>query len=68
VPQERVGAALWRVVRWPLGGATLAAAVQLWHSDPLLSKAIWDAAWAAMAWFLLLLGGACLLLRIRKAA
>jgi hypothetical protein len=65
---ERVGAALWRLVGWPLGGAMLAAAVQLWHREPLLSKAIWDAAWAAMAWFVLLLGCACLLQRIRKAS
>lgn len=48
----------------PTAGALAAAARRLHVPDPLLSRRIWDAAWSAAVWFVLLLGAACAAVRI----
>jgi hypothetical protein len=59
---DRAGAAqrLRRLFLWPRVGGIAAGAVRLQQPDPLFSRALWDAGWAAVAWFALLLGAACL--------
>ena len=51
----------------PLLGGVVAGAVRLRHPHPLFTRALWDAAWAAVACFWLLLGAACLLVRARQS-
>lgn len=58
------GRKLLRLVALPLLAAGIAAALSLRSSDPLRSRAIWNAAWSATAWFALLLGAACLFDRL----
>jgi hypothetical protein len=66
VPTERAAAVgkLLRIVAVPLLVAGIAAALTLRSPDPLRSRAIWNAAWSATAWFALLLGASCLLARL----
>lgn len=55
---------LLRLVAVPLLVAGSAAVLSLRSPDPLRSRAIWNAAWSATAWFALLLGASCLLARL----
>lgn len=55
---------LWYLVLLPLFGGIVAGAARFLHPDPLLTRAAWNAAWAAVAWFALLLGATCLFVRI----
>lgn len=69
VRTERAAAVgkLLRLVALPLLVAGLAAVLSLRNPDPLRSRAIWNAAWSATAWFALLLGAACLIDRMLSA-
>ena len=51
----------------PVVGGAVAGALKLRHPHPLFSRTLWDAGWAAVAWFALLLGIGCLVVRFRRA-
>ena len=54
------------VLAAPFVAACVAAIVRLRAPDPLMSRALWNAAWSAAAWFTLALGLVCLLVRARE--
>jgi hypothetical protein len=64
-PGPRAAAArrLLAVLAGPLAAACVAACIRLRAPDPLLSRALWTAAWSAAAWFALSLGLVCLVVR-----
>ncbi|MCY1059350.1 DUF4184 family protein [Nannocystis sp. SCPEA4] len=64
-PPERGDAArrLLALLAIPLVGGCVAAVVASRVPDPLITRALWNTAWSAAAWFALLLGAACLLAR-----
>lgn len=66
-PGTRAGAVrrLLLLLALPVAGGGLAALVRLLEPDPLLTRALWDAAWAAAAWFAALLGVVCCAARLR---
>ncbi len=63
----RPGRRLVAVLAAPLLGGLVAALISLQSPDPLITRAPWNAAWSAVAWFVALLGVLCLLLRVRVA-
>lgn len=65
-PGERGAAArrLALLLAAPLVGAAVAGVLRARAPDPLITRALWNAAWTACAWFLLLLGVACLCARL----
>jgi hypothetical protein len=63
----RPGRRLVAVLAAPLLGGLVAALISLQSPDPLITRALWNAAWSAVAWFVALLGVLCLLLRVRVA-
>ncbi|WAS91773.1 DUF4184 family protein [Nannocystis punicea] len=69
-PGERSDAArrLLVLLAAPLLAACVAACMQLRDPHPRLTRALWDAAWSATAWFALLLGLECLGLRLRRGS
>ncbi|WP_256254086.1 DUF4184 family protein [Nannocystis exedens] len=69
-PGERADAArrLLALLTVPLVAGCVAAFMQLRDPHPLLTRALWDAAWSATAWFALLLGLECLGLRLYRAS
>ncbi len=52
----------------PLLAGALAAFIRLRAGDPMITRALWDAAWSGAAWFLALLAAVCLLARRRRRA
>ncbi len=68
-PGERADAArrLMALLAAPLVAGCVAACVQLREPHPLITRALWDAAWSATAMFALLLGIECLGLRLYRA-
>lgn len=66
-PPSRSPAArrLLALLALPLTGGLVAAAIQWREPDPLLTRALWNAAWSAAAWTTSLLGAVCLLARLR---
>ncbi len=66
-PDERAAAArrLLAVLALPVAAGGLAALLRLGEPDPLLTRALWDAAWSGVAWAAALLGVACLIVRLR---
>ncbi|MEZ4451245.1 MAG: DUF4184 family protein [Nannocystaceae bacterium] len=67
-PEVRRAAArrLARLLVAPAIAGCVAAGVRLRLPDPLVTRALWDAAWSAAAWSLALLGGIAALARIRR--
>lgn len=61
------GRRLLAVLAAPLLGGLVVAFISLQSPDPLITRALWNAAWSAAAWFAALLGVLCLLLRLRGA-
>lgn len=59
---------LLALVALPLAGAAVAGFVALRDPHPLVTRALWDAAWSVAAWFALLLGLVCLGVRGLRAA
>lgn len=55
-------------VALPTIGAAIAAMMALRDPHPLLTRALWDAAWSATACFAVLLGLVCLVVRLRRRA
>ena len=47
----------------PLLAGAIAAFVRLQEADPMITRALWNAAWSGAAWFLVLLAPVCLLAR-----
>ena len=68
--EDRAGGTkrLGHLVLWPLLGGAVAGVLRLHHQNELLTDAVWEAAWSLVAWFVLLLGAACLLVRGRRMA
>lgn len=66
-PGERTGAGrrLLGLLALPLAAGCVAAWLQLRDPHPLPTRALWDAAWSAAAWFALSLGLECMVLRLR---
>lgn len=52
------------VLAAPLVAGAVAGALRLRAPDPMITRALWNAAWTACAWFALLLGVACLCARL----
>lgn len=52
----------------PVAGACVAAALRWRVPDPMITRALWNAAWAGAAWFAVLLGVACLVARSGRNA
>ena len=69
-PDTRRAAArrLLTLLALPLAGGLVAALLQFREPDPLLTRALWNAAWSAAAWSTALLGAVCLLARLRARA
>ena len=69
-PDTRRAAArrLLTLLALPLAGCLVAALLQFREPDPLLTRALWNAAWSAAAWTTALLGSVCLLARLRPRA
>lgn len=67
LPGERIAAGrrLLALLALPLVAGSAAAWQQLHDPHPLWTRALWDAAWSGTAWFALLLGLECLVLRLR---
>ncbi len=65
-PGDRAGAArrLLALAAAPVVAGLVAGLTRLQQPDPLLSRALWNAAWSAAAWFALVLGVVCLLVRL----
>jgi hypothetical protein len=67
-PRRDAATKLLRLVLLPLLGGGLAGALRLRNLDPHFTQAVWDVGWAALAWFLLLLGFVCLWVRVGRRA
>ncbi len=68
-PQDRTAAArqLFLLLLLPTLGGALAAALELRHPYPRFSRTLWEAGWSAVAWFTLLLGALCWLIRLHES-